>query len=127
MKGSENTEISREGLESINELFLNQQDSKGIFYFEPSIDLFNKEVNDFSYFIEIEDILTLKISEESIQNGQLVQLLSANRVVGLTRNFSDRLQNIMGNYFSKIGTADVKASGILALYSECFEKFSFGK
>ena len=127
LKSIQNIEISKSGISTINELFLNQLDSRGIFFYEPTIDLLSKEVDDFSFFIELEDMLTLKVNKESIDDGTLVNLLINKRKIGLNRNFSDRLQNIMGYYFSKIGTADVKTDDVLSLYSTCFEKFIFKK
>lgn len=125
LKALSQVEISKEGVNQIPELFLNQMDTRGIFYFEPDKNLFSPELEDFSFFIEMEDMITFKVNEECIRTGALVDLLKAKRLTGLNRNFSDRLQNVMGNYFSKIGTADVKATKVLRLYSDVFEKFNY--
>ncbi len=68
--------------------------------------------------IQFEDIITLKVKEEIQKTGHLISLLIEKRCVSLTRNFSDRLLNMMGTYFSKIGTPDVMADRILALYKD---------
>lgn len=112
---------------TINEMsktiFVNQMEIRGRFYYEPHASLFSSEVNDFSYILELEDMITLKVSESAVSNGSLVDLLKEKRLVGLTRNYSDRLQNIMGYYYSKIGTADIQSKVVLALYDECFDHF----
>ena len=108
----------------IANLTLNQLDSQGIFYYEPHTKLSLKE-HDLSYLIQLEDIITLKINEDSQKEGTLFHLLIDNRQVMLTRNFSDRLLNIMGNFFSKIGTKDVRSDFILALYKEVYPEDFF--
>ncbi len=106
-------------------LSLNQFDSKGIFFYEPSKELSSFE-HDMSYIIQLEDMITLKIKEESQKNGELLNILKANRKVSLSENFSDRLLNIMGNYFSKIATKDVIFSNIAKLYTKVYpERISF--
>ena len=103
----------------LSTLTLNQRDSQGIFYYEPNINISSKN-HDLSYLIQLEDMITLKISPDMQTSGGLVNLLIGKRKVSLTSNFSDRLLNIMGNYFSKIGTPDVMADKILLLYKEVY-------
>lgn len=107
----------------VKNVFVNQMEIRGRFYYEPNQSLYSEAVDDFSYIIELEDLITLKVTEESVKKGTLVELLQKRRLVGLTRNYSDRLQNIMGYYYSKIGTADVQSKNVLALYDECFDHF----
>ena len=103
----------------IAQLTLNQLDSQGIFYYEPHKDL--SDLNyDISYLIQFEDMITLKVKKEMQDSGNLVSLLIKKRCVSLTRNFSDRLLNMMGTYFSKIGTPDVMADRVLSLYKDIY-------
>ncbi len=100
-------------------LFLNQMDSSGIFYYEPSTPL-SSQGHDLSYIIQLDDMITLKIKEEVQKDGTLSNLLKEKRVISLTENFSDRLLNIMGIFFSKIGTPDVNPSSVIDLYIKSF-------
>ncbi len=109
--------------EMARSVFINQMEIRGRFYYEPHQSLYSEAVDDFSYIIELEDLITLKVTEESVKKGTLVNLLKKKRLVGLTRNYSDRLQNIMGYYYSKIGTADVESKNVLALYNDCYDSF----
>lgn len=118
---------SKKTTDLVQTVFINQMETKGMFYFEPHVELYSEELCDFSYFIELEDIMTLKLKQEMIDSGNLVKLLQDKRKVGLSRNFSDRLQNIMGYFFSKIGTKDVKGSDVLGIYDECFDTFHYDK
>ena len=117
--------ILKSGAEDrLSKLTLNQLDSEGIFFYEPSLEIFDKE-NDLSYLIQIEDMITLKTKEDMHKSGDLVKLLLNKRVATLTRNFSDRLLNITGNYFSKIGTPDVMADKVLSLYTKIYSNDFF--
>ena len=112
--------ILKSGAEDrLSKLTLNQLDSEGLFFYEPSLETFGKG-NDLSYLIQIEDMITLKTKEDMHKPGDLVKLLLKKRVATLTRNFSDRLLNITGNYFSKIGTPDVMADKVLSLYTKIY-------
>ena len=106
------------------ELTLNQLDSQGIFFYEPDSKISDPE-HDLSYIIQLEDMITLKINREAQESGRLVDLLKEKRVVMLKRNFSDRLLNIMGNYFSKIGTPDVDSDKVLLLYKRIYKNDFF--
>jgi len=112
-------------LDEFSKFFRNQKENDGLYYYEPHLHLFSDQVSDFSFFLELEDMMTFKIKESSIQDGSFVELLKVNRKVGLTRNFSDRLQNIMGNYFSKIGTSDIKSNDIFSLYQDAVKNFYY--
>ena len=105
--------------ERLSDLFLNQMDSRGIFYYEPNTCLSNQD-HDLSYIIQLDDMITLKIKEDMRESGALNNFLRKKRVISLSENFSDRLLNIMGNFFSKIGTPDVNQSAILELYAKSF-------
>ena len=94
-------------------------DSRGFFYYEPDNSL-SKQDHDLSYIIQLDDMISLKIKEDIKKDGELIKLLKKNRVVSLTENFSDRLLNIMGNFFSKIGTPDVNSSEIIELYVKSY-------
>lgn len=118
---------SKKARSLVQTVFINQMETKGMFYFEPHENLYDEALCDFSYFIELEDILTLKLKDEVILNGTLVETLKEKRLVGLTRNYSDRLQNIMGYFFSKIGTKDVKGAEVLGIYDDCFNSFHYDK
>lgn len=118
---------SKKTTDLVQTVFINQMETKGMFYFEPHFNLYSEELCDFSYFIELEDIMTLKLKQDVIDSGELVKLLQHKRKVGLSRNFSDRLQNIMGYFFSKIGTKDVKGSDVLGIYDESFDTFHYDK
>lgn len=100
-------------------LYLNQLDSQGIFFYEPHKNISQPE-HDLSYVILLQDLLTVKVKKESQNNGTLFELLKQKRVLSLTENFSDRLLNIMGNYFSKIGTGDVRPEKIIELYTDVY-------
>ena len=89
--------------------------------------LYDSKLKDFSFVIELEDLITFKISEESVKSGSVVDILKQKRLVGLSRNYSDRLQNIMGYYYSKIGTADVQGQDVIELYTKCFKNFTVEK
>ena len=54
------------------------------------------------------------------RSGKLSRLLIEKRIASLKKNFSDRLLNIMGNYFSKIGTSDVMVNKVLHLYKKIY-------
>ncbi len=124
VKGVVEIRVNPETLTELTKMvFLNQMEIRGRFYYEPNINLYNKEVNDFSYIIELEDLMTMKVDERMVDSGDLVELLKNNRLVGLSRNYSDRLQNIMGHYYSKIGTPDVTAINVLGIYDKCFDFF----
>ena len=101
------------------DLCLNQMDSKGIFFFEPHSDLSSKGT-DLAFIIELQNMLTLKIKQSALDDGALFKMLMDKRRVSLTENFSDRLLNIMGNYFSKIGTDDVMVDEVIRAYKEQF-------
>ena len=103
----------------IADLALNQLDSQGIFFYEPSPMISNPE-HDLSYLIQLEDMVTLKVSEDLKKSGEMTNLLLTKRVAMLTRSFSDRLLNIMGSYFSKIGTPDVVPGMVLGLYKKIY-------
>lgn len=107
--------LKKSKLGKISNFILNQNDSAGLFYYEPHIDLMNGDV-DISYYIELDEVLTLKVKEVHQKDGSLVKALTDGKILNLDHNFSDRLLNIMGNYFSKIGTEDVKSSPILKIY-----------
>ena len=94
-------------------------DSQGIFFYEPKKNL-SKLNYDLSYIIQLEDIISLKINEKVQKSGKLFNLLIEKRVVSLTENFSDRLLNIMGNFFSKIGTEDIRSEELLDLYVKTY-------
>lgn len=108
----------------LSSLFLNQRDSQGLFYYEPHPKLSAPEF-DLSYVIVIQDMLTIKINVDVQEEGTLFRLLLSKRVVSLTENFSDRLLNIMGNYFSKIGTDDVEISSIFDMYKNTYPESFF--
>lgn len=110
--------------DKIADLCLNQFDSQGVFFYEPHQKLW-RHSKDLAHIIKLEEMLTLKIKPELRENGDIVHLLNSRRVIGLTENFSDRLQNIMGNYYSKIGTDDVSSSPIMELYHRFFPKKFF--
>lgn len=111
---------------TLSSLCLNQMDSSGIFFYEPDPRISNVEY-DLAYLIQLENLLTIKISNEMIESGQLVQLLTDKRRVLLDENFSDRLLNIMGNFFSKIGTGDVLVDDVLETYIKVYpDEFVFG-
>lgn len=101
-------------------LFLNQLDSQGVFYFDPHSKISDPENTDLAFVIKMDDLLTLKINREILENGELHRILISKRHLSLTENFSDRLLNIMGNYFSKIGTDDVMAGAVLGLYTKVY-------
>ena len=103
----------------IAELAHNQMDSKGIFFYEP-MDRISDPKYDLAYIIQLQDLITLKITKKVQENGDLFNLLIQKRVAMLTSNFSDRLLNIMGNYFSKIGTPDIMSDDILVLYKNVY-------
>ena len=111
--------LSKHGRNKLLSLALNQLDSSGIFFYEPNPKISSPEF-DLSYVVQIEDMLSIKVKEEIQSSGELVELLKENRVAILDRNFSDRLLNIMGNYFSKIGTPDVDILKIFELYRTTF-------
>lgn len=73
-----------------------------------------------SYMIQLGDLITLKIAQSVKKIGELSQLLQNKREAMLTSNFSDRLLNIMGNYFSKIGTPDVMSHEVFMLYKKVY-------
>lgn len=100
-------------------LALNQLDSQGIFFYEPMINIFNPD-HDLAYIIQLEDLITLKIAQPVQKNGELSRLLQNKRKAMLTSNFYDRLLNIMGNYFSKIGTLDVMSHEVFMLYKKVY-------
>lgn len=100
-------------------LALNQLDSQGVFFYEPHARISKSDI-DLSYVVLMQDMLTLKIDKEALSSGHLYDLLKKNRVLSLTENFSDRLLNIMGNYFSKIGTGDVRSDRIIELYTNTY-------
>ncbi len=110
---------TKEASIKIADLALNQLDSQGMFFYEPMINISNP-THDLAYIIQLEDLITIKIAEPVQQSGELIQLLQEKREAMLTRNFSDRLLNIMGNYFSKIGTPDIMSEDILLLYKNVF-------
>ncbi len=103
----------------LSDLAINQLDSKGIFFYEPMANISSDE-HDLSYIIQLEDMITVKIMKEAQESGKLFDILIKNRKASLTRNFSDRLLNIMGNYFSKIGTPDIILTDILKLYTDIY-------
>ena len=105
--------------DKLAKLCLNQLDSQGVFYYQPSKGL-SETKYDLSYIIQLEDMITLKIDEKFQDSNNLVELLKKNRIVSLTENFSDRLLNIMGNFFSKIGTNDVMSDEIMDLYVKSY-------
>ncbi len=105
-------------------LCLNQLDSQGVFFFEPNEKLSSVET-DLAFVIKLDDLLTLKIEKKKLDNGDLYNLLLKNRVLSLTENFSDRLLNIMGTYFSKIGTDDVMSGKVLDLYNQIYPDMFF--
>ena len=111
--------LSKYGRNKLLSLALNQLDSSGIFFYEPNRKISSREF-DLCYVVQIEDMLSLKVKKEIQCSGGLVELLKRNRVAILDRNFSDRLLNVMGNYFSKIGTPDVDIVKILELYRTTF-------
>lgn len=109
--------------DTLAKLCNNQLDRQGIFFYEPSKSISTEE-GDLAYVIQLQDMLTVKIKAEALTSGQLFELLKSTRKLSLTENFSDRLLNIMGNYFSKIGTQDVHANRVLELYSQVYpDKF----
>lgn len=110
--------------DKVADLCLNQFDTQGIFLYEPHQRIW-KVSNDLVHIIRLEEMLTLKVKPLLRDNGELVHLLLDRRVISLTENFSDRLQNIMGNYYSKIGTDDVSSSPIMELYHRLFPKKFF--
>ena len=112
--------LNRNSINTLTDLTLNQMDSKGIFFYEPSPHISSPD-NGLSFLIQLEDMTTIKINREMQQSGGLFQLLKSKRIASLTRNFSDRLLNIMGNYFSKIGTPDVLADEVLDLYRQVYK------
>lgn len=105
-------------------LCLNQFDTQGVFFYEPHQKIW-KASHDLAHIIRLEEMMTLKVKLELRESGELVQLLLDRRVISLTENFSDRLQNIMGNYYSKIGTDDVSSSPIMELYHRILSKKFF--
>ncbi len=100
-------------------LGLNQLDSQGVFFYEPHAEISNKET-DLAFVVLLQDMITVKVKKESQTDGSLYKLLLSKRALSLSENFSDRLLNIMGNYFSKIGTGDVRSDKIIELYSTTF-------
>lgn len=111
--------LKKDAKDKLARLCLNQLDSQGIFYYEPTKGLSDSK-HDLSYIIQLEDMITLKIKESVQKSGELVELLRKNRIISLTENFSDRLLNIIGNFFSKIGTDDVMSDKILELYFKTY-------
>ncbi len=105
-------------------LFRNQLDSQGIFFYEPHKDLSSVD-HDLAYVIQIEDMITLKIKKEFQRNGELPEILIKNRKISLSESFSDRLLNIMGNYFSRIATDDVSISEVTDLYKKIYPETFF--
>lgn len=111
-------QLKKSGLSKVSNITLNQTDTQGLFFFEPHKKLITS--NDISYIIELQELITWKVKKEKVSSGLLHKALLEKRVLCLTDNFSDRLLNIMGNYFSKIGTSDVSASPIVKLYEDNF-------
>ena len=106
------------------DLCLNQFDSKGIFFYEPSTSISSK-TTDLSFVIQLQEMLTVKIKDSAIEQGDLFNTLMEKRVASLKESFSDRLLNIMGNYFSKIGTNDVKSDFVLLEYRKVYPEEFF--
>lgn len=100
-------------------LGLNQLDSRGVFFYEPHTEISSK-ATDLAFVVLLQDMITVKVKKESQTDGSLYKLLLGKRALSLSENFSDRLLNIMGNYFSKIGTGDVRADKVVELYSTTF-------
>ena len=57
---------------SLPNLFLNQRDSQGVFYYEPSLDL-SKAEDDLSYVIQLEDMITVKNKRRSSKIWRISQ------------------------------------------------------
>ena len=100
-------------------LGLNQLDSQGIFFYEPHSEISDKDA-DLAFIVLLQDMVTVKVKKDSQIDGSLYQRLMSKQALSLSENFSDRLLNVMGNYFSKIGTGDVRSDKIIELYSSIF-------
>ncbi len=109
--------LNRGGIKNLANLCLNQFDSKGIFFYEPHKSISSKEF-DLIYIVKLDEMISFKIKPDLIHQRKVSKYLKKKKILGLKENFSDRLLNIMGNYFSKIGTADVPLTPILQLYKE---------
>ncbi len=117
--------INNDLKDKLSKLCLNQLDSQGFFFYEPHENFyFPTEGKEICYIIQLEDMITLKIKKDYQSSGQLVEDLKNKRVVSLTENFSDRLLNIMGIYFSKIATKNVLFHKVMELYNDvCPDEF----
>lgn len=110
---------SKSSEDILAKLCLNQLDSQGLFFFEPHPKISDPK-HDLAFVIKLDDLLTLKINKDVLAKGDLHKILVERRHLCLTENFSDRLLNIMGNYFSKIGTNDVMSGTVLDLYTQIY-------
>jgi len=109
--------LDKNGIKSFASLCLNQFDSKGIFFYEPHNSISNKDI-DLSFIIKLDEMISFKIRPDLIYHRRVSEFLRKKKILGLKENFSDRLLNIVGNYFSKIGTSDVSFTPILELYKK---------
>ena len=116
--------LKENAFSAISKLCNNQLESDGLFFYEPHPKLLKKSY-DLAYVIEFEDLLTLKIKEKFQASGELVKFLEDKRILSLKPLFSSRLQNMMGVYFSKIGTDDILSQNVLNLYENYFKKDMF--
>lgn len=112
-----NVKIKKSKLSKISNFVLNQNDSLGTFFYEPNLKISSMN-GDLCYYIELEDLITFKVDSNFQSSGELVEFLKKVRVLKVSDNFSDRLLNIMGNYFSKIGTTDIPSTPILRMYGQ---------
>lgn len=109
--------IKNDKIKKLTKFFCNQNDSDGHFFYEPS-ELLSSSSSGLCFFIKLSDMVTLKTKKEFQEDGSLEKYLRENRKLKLNPIFSGRLLNILGNYFSKIGTPDIGAFPILNIYSE---------
>ena len=68
----ENIVLSKSAEKRITSLVLNQLDSEGIFYYEPSIHI-SDEKRDISYLIQIEDMITIKNKSKYAEVRKVIQ------------------------------------------------------
>jgi hypothetical protein len=113
--------LSISGEKVFTNLVKNQVDGLGYFYYEPSEIL--KTKNDISYVTFFEEIISIKLKNEArlsiIENLLNPQI----RVASLSEGFSARFQNLFSSFYGKIGTEDVSAVEIRALYQKNYSEF----
>ncbi len=112
--------VNKDGTKKLSNLCLNQMDSQGLFFFEPHPHLSSMK-HDLCFLIKLDEMISFKINPKLISSGEVSSFLKTKRILGLRENFSDRLLNIIGNYYSKIGTSDVQWQPIWQLYRDLGE------